>query len=204
MALKSQNAMCPDVTKSIFEEGVELRVVPQNKFPVQFFVSEDGNIGVKVYPNGRKARQVARYVTSPNQKNLRNAHRKQRYLQFRNAFGPHKAITTSHAVYLAWVGEIPEGMQIDHLNNITIDNRASNLDIVTNAENLRRSRYQHLLNKHCPAHAQTFTREDYLRFFAMPFEEFKAMIIHDFPLPTQKAEDIDKFMEREMSRHHEN
>ena len=204
MALKSQNAMCPDVPKSIFEEGVELRVVPQKEFPIQFYISDDGKIGLKVYPNGRKSRVFAWYESSPNQKNLRNAHRKQRYLQFRHAFGNHKAILTSRAVYLAWFGEIPEGMQIDHLNNITIDNRASNLDVVTNGENKRRSRYQHLLNKHCPAHAQTFTREDYLRFFAMPFEEFKAMIEHDFPLPTEKAEDIDKFMEREMSRHHEN
>lgn len=36
-------------------------------------------------------------------------------------------------------GEIPEGLEIDHLNGRKADNRASNLDAVTKSQNIRRA-----------------------------------------------------------------
>ena len=82
------------------------------------------------------------------------------------------------AVYEAWVGERTPGMQIDHINGVAIDNRVCNLQEVTSAENMRRARYIRALRELMPHHYQTYEREDYLRFFAMPFDDFKAMLNH--------------------------
>ena len=46
-----------------------------------------------------------------------------------------KHILVHRLVYEAFVGEIPEGMQIDHINTIRTDNRLENLRCVTCKEN---------------------------------------------------------------------
>ena len=79
-------------------------------------------------------------------------------------------------VYETWVGERTPGMQIDHINGVTTDNRVYNLQQVTPAENMRRTRYIRALREILPHHYQTYQREDYLRFFAMPFDEFQALL----------------------------
>ena len=38
-------------------------------------------------------------------------------------------------------GKIPDGMQIDHINNNPIDNRIENLQLVTKKQNLQRKMY---------------------------------------------------------------
>ena len=79
-------------------------------------------------------------------------------------------------VAAAWLGSRPEGMVIDHLNGNILDWSADNLEYVTPAENRRRVPYLRALREAIPMHAQTFTAEDYLRWFAMPLEDFKALL----------------------------
>ena len=103
-----------------------------------------------------------------------NGHRKQRYHKMSH-FGN---IYLSHAVALAWIGPQPEGYVVDHLNGVTTDNRAENLEAITPQENARRVPYLHALRKLIPNHWQTFGREDYLRFYGMPLAEFQGMLAH--------------------------
>lgn len=50
--------------------------------------------------------------------------------------------TTRHLhklLYICFVGPIPEGYEVDHINNIRNDNRLSNLQLLTKSENNRKS-----------------------------------------------------------------
>ena len=49
--------------------------------------------------------------------------------------GKYKKLFVHRLVYEAFVGEIPEGYEIDHINTIRDDNRLSNLRCVTRKEN---------------------------------------------------------------------
>ena len=153
------------------------KLVPrEGKDGICFYVSDDAQEAYKILKNGTRINVRATPTTCENCKLLYNAHRKQRYLQFKNAFGRNLNILASHAVHLAWIGPIPRGYVVDHLNGITTDNRADNLQAITPQENARRVPYLHALREVIPIHWQTFQREDYLRWYAMPLEEFKAML----------------------------
>lgn len=47
-----------------------------------------------------------------------------------------KTVYVHRMVYEAFKGEIPEGMEIDHINTIKTDNRLENLRVVTHQENV--------------------------------------------------------------------
>ena len=104
---------------------------------ISFYCAVTHNYGVRVYPNGKAVQVNATNVDSPNSKNHYNAVRKQRYLQFKYAFGSGKHILVSHAVWMAAGRTIPEGMTMDHINGCTTDNRLSNLRCISNALNNR-------------------------------------------------------------------
>ncbi len=108
-------------------DGVPLRLVPHapdNGY--QFYVSDDGKIGLRIALNGKQAIVNATTDTTPNSKY--NANRKQRYLTFRHPWNDNEQILVSHAVYSAWSGKpVPLYHQIHHLNGITTDNRFDNL-----------------------------------------------------------------------------
>ena len=111
---------------------------PENN--ISFYVNngQGGVIGVSVYLYGRKVLVNATTSTSENSRIDYNAKRKQRYLQFKHAFGRGLHILASHAVYIAWHNkEIPADMTIDHIDGCTTNNDVRNLRCVSNAINSR-------------------------------------------------------------------
>ena len=109
---------------------------PENNISFYANNGQGGVVGVRVHPDGRKVLTNATCETTPNGKY--NAKRKQRYLQFKNAFGYHKNFLASHAVYIAWRNkEIPAGMTIDHIDGCTTNNFIGNLRCISLAINSR-------------------------------------------------------------------
>ena len=113
---------------------------------IAFYVNNGhgGVIGVRVYPNGQKV------LVNPDRVKYRGygqSRGNNEYLQFRHAFGRGKGILASRAVYIAWIGPIPAGMTIDHINGCTTDNRFENLRCVSNAINSRDGGFLRKLKK---------------------------------------------------------
>ena len=130
----------PDLENSSFLfNNVRVAYVATNpENGISFYANngQGGVVGVRVHPDGRKVLTNATCETTPNGKY--NAKRKQRYLQFKNAFGYHKNFLASHAVYIAWRNkEIPAGMTIDHIDGCTTNNYIGNLRCISNAINSR-------------------------------------------------------------------
>ena len=118
----------PSIITILFEDTT-LRLVPHNPDNgYRFYVSNDGKIGLRITPDGTQTLIDGTANTCVNNKVQSNAKRKQRYLQFKHAFGNSKSILTSRAVYLAWSGQpIPPNHQIHHLTGIVTDNCINNL-----------------------------------------------------------------------------
>ena len=108
---------------------------PENN--ISFYVNngQGGVVGVRVYLYGRKV-LVNPDIAKPAPRSKRA--RKEGYLQFRDAFGRHKFILASHAVYIAWRDkDIPAGMTIDHIDGCITNNFFPNLRCVSHAINSR-------------------------------------------------------------------
>lgn len=104
---------------------------------ISFYVNngQGGVVSVRVYHDGRKV-LVNPGFAKPAPRLLRP--REEGYMQFSNAFGYHKCILASHAVYIAWRGKpIPKGMTIDHIDGCSTNNDYRNLRCVSNAINSR-------------------------------------------------------------------
>jgi hypothetical protein len=53
-------------------------------------------------------------------------------------------------VYEVFIGSIPNGLVINHINNIQTDNRLENLELVTQQENVRKGKNSNGINFRCP------------------------------------------------------
>lgn len=78
------------------------------------------------------------------------------YGQVWNSDGTHQ-LTVHRVAYEAYVGPIPDGLEVDHLCNVRLCVNPAHLEIVTHAENLRRGaeRRRRLRENPGPAVART-------------------------------------------------
>lgn len=106
---------------------------------------EGGVVGVRVYPDGRKVLQNALTTTSENSQRGYDARRKQRYLDFKDAFGTHRSLMVAHAVWMAAGRTIPVGMTIDHIDGCTTNNYIGNLRCVSMSINARDAGFNRIL-----------------------------------------------------------
>lgn len=151
---------------SFLFNNVEVRFVgkdPDTGIALYVNNGHGGVIGVRVYPNGRKDQCNATLCTNQNSKY--NGRRKQHYLQLKDAFGHHRHILASRAVYIAWIGPIKPGMTIDHINGITTDNRFENLRQISNAINNRDGGFLRKL-RHKGINTAQIDKARILRYFA--------------------------------------
>ena len=74
-----------------------------------------------------------------------------------------KCISYARYLWISENGEVPEGYEVDHINNDFTDDRLENLQILTKEENIRKSakvRYNPYVKLTCPICGKEF---DYLR-----------------------------------------
>ena len=115
-------------------DGSELRLLPLHRTGGKpLYVSNDG----RCFSYYRCVLRLVKPQADTSKTNRFNGRRKQKYLRM-TRYGN---ILVHIAVAIAWIGPKPaDGYVIDHLNGITTDNRMSNLQWVTPAENRRRAR----------------------------------------------------------------
>ena len=101
---------------------------------ISFYCSLTQTYGVRVYPDGRKALENA---TGVKYGHTEYSHGTSEYLKFQQAFGHHKSILASHAVWMAAGRIITPGYTIDHINGCTTDNHIRNLRCIDSATNQR-------------------------------------------------------------------
>jgi hypothetical protein len=164
---------------------------PENNISFYANNGQGGVVGVSVYPDGRKVLKNATTSTNENSRTDYNAKRKQRYLQFKNAFGSKKGILASHAVYIAWSKQdpqtegpnmpaqhlyekIPAGMTIDHIDGCTTNNFIGNLRCISLAINSRDGGFLRKL-RHQGINHPTIPRWILLRYYGR-MEHIKASI----------------------------
>jgi hypothetical protein len=171
---------------------------------------KSGVVGVRVYTDGRKVH------VNTDQIAWSKKHGKAVYLQFRNAFGTHKAISASHAVWMAAGRTIPPGMTMDHIDGNTLNNDIRNLRCTTNEINNRDGGFMRKLRNqgiNVAMYHTDFILEGYGRMAKWKASHTQSQYNHlsrtellqlflgpDYSIDPRSTDDI---MLAEMSHHHE-
>ena len=161
---------------SFIFEGVEIRRCPNAKpdhGKAQLYCSADG----RFFSITRRSIRQVQHAFSPSHRTpgrgCHNGKRGNVYPCMVNFGGRSCHIL----IYETWVGERKPGMQIDHLNGDVLDYRASNLEMVTPAENRRRAQYLRVMRE-CEFDPRIFSRAQLHEIFAQDFDTFKATLLH--------------------------
>ena len=126
-----QNGGCVRPLRVFLPDKTELRLVPPELSKRQLYASKDG----KVYTfNSYGFKQVQGHILCV----PRHPTKKKKQHKVEQLSSVYNRILVHHAVLSAWVGPRPEGMECDHINGDSLDNRLCNLEWVTHEENMRR------------------------------------------------------------------
>lgn len=116
----------------VYEDGTEVRLCPLDKTKGKaLYVSADG----RCFSFYRCKLRLIKPEADTSKTNRFNGQRKQKYLRM-TSYGN---ILVHIAVATVWIGPRLEGYECDHLNGITTDNRVTNLQWVSSAENRKRA-----------------------------------------------------------------
>ena len=115
----------PDNQNIYWLDGVEFRLIPNSR--MNAIISRDG------------------VIYSLLQKRFVHRHWKHGYARANvPMIGRENASMQNVSVflYLAYIGEIPDGMQVDHIDNKRYHNSVDNLQLLSHVDNTRKSRYE--------------------------------------------------------------
>ena len=161
---------------SFIFEGVEIRRCPNAKpkhGKAQLYCSADGRFFSITW---RSIHQVQHHFSLSTRTPGRYCHNGKRGNAYPSMVNFSNRLC-HHLIYETWVGPRTPGMQIDHVNGDILDYRACNLEQVTPSENQRRAKYLRVMRQ-CEFDPRIFPANDLRKLFAMPFDEFKTMILH--------------------------
>lgn len=74
-------------------------------------------------------------------------------------YGKHYTITVAKCVWTAFNGKVPEGMQINHINEDKTDNRLENLNLMTPKENNNWGTHNERMKKSLSRTVQQYSRD---------------------------------------------
>lgn len=100
-----------------------------------FYVSDEADVWSEVYyTDNRKIARIIERKCSPVDNVYKRVH-------YHDREGKSQGILTHRLVWLAFNGEIPHGMEIDHIDQNRHNNRLDNLQLLTHSENVSKARY---------------------------------------------------------------